>query len=240
MFYRRSQHSYPDRELINALKLAELCGVSCAAITKAKKKGRIDTFENSKGKELYHEVQSPQQYHATRDRRHITTATVGQKAAGFDDLTAQALAYRPEFDNPQERKVPSPVTAGVQAVDFGLVMQDKVDFAQAQASKVLYQARLAKLKADEMEGKLVPKQQCAINVYQLGANVQDKIMTMYSRLSPEICGYFKDRCAKVGVAMDKILQIFDESEHAVGEMIRKACLTSLKDLASKTVDNILD
>jgi hypothetical protein len=66
------------------------------------------------------------------------------------------------------------------------------------------------------------------------------MMTMYSRLSPEICGYFKDRCAKVGVDAEKVLQIFDESEHAVGEMIRKSCLASLKDLASKTVENILD
>jgi hypothetical protein len=240
MFYRRSQHSYPDRELITGLKLADLCGVSCAAITKAKNSGRIDTFESSKGKELYHEVLSPQQFHATRDRRHVTTATVGQKAAGFNDEMAQAVAHRPEFDNPQAKRAPLPVSADVQALDFGIAMQETMDLATAKSIKEANLARLAKLKADEMEGRLVPKQQCAIAVYQLGANVQDKMMTMYSRLSPEICGYFKDRCAKVGVDSDKILQIFDECEHAVGEMIRKSCLTSLKDLASKTVDNILD
>lgn len=240
MFYRRSQHSYPDRELITALRLAELCGVSCAAITKAKKSGRIDSFESSKGKELFHEVLSPQQFHATRDRRHVTTATVGQKAAGFDDEMAQAVAHRPEFDNPQTKKAPLPVSADVQTLDFGLAMQETMDLATAKSVKEANLARLAKLKADEMEGRLVPKQQCAIAVYQLGANVQDKMMTMYSRLSPEICGFFKDRCAKVGVDSDKVFQIFDESEHAIGEMIRKACLTSLKDLAAKTVDNILD
>lgn len=240
MFYRRSQHSYPDRELITALRLAELCGVSCAAITKAKKSGRIDSFESSKGKELFHEVLSPQQFHATRDRRHVTTATVGQKAAGFDDEMAQAVAHRPEFDNPKTKKAPLPVSADVQMLDFGLAMQETMDLATAKSVKEANLARLAKLKADEMEGRLVPKQQCAIAVYQLGANVQDKMMTMYSRLSPEICGFFKDRCAKVGVEADKVLQIFDESEHAIGEMIRKACLTSLKDLAAKTVDNILD
>ena len=239
MFYRRSQHSYPDRELITALRLAELCGVSCAAITKAKKSGRIDSFESSKGKELFHEVLSPQQFHATRDRRHVTTATVGQKAAGFDDEMAQAVAHRPEFDNPH-KNAPLPVSAEVQTLDFGLAMQETMDLATAKSVKEANLARLAKLKADEMEGRLVPKQQCAIAVYQIGANVQDKMMTMYSRLSPEICGFFKDRCAKVGVEADKVLQIFDESEHAIGEMIRKACLTSLKDLAAKTVDNILD
>lgn len=240
MLYRRSQHSYPDRELITALRLADLCGVSCAAITKAKKHGRLDTFESSKGKELYHEVLSPQQFHATRDRRHVTTATVGQKAAGFDDEMAQAVAHRPEFDNPGSKRAPLPVSADVQTLDFGLAMQETMDLATAKSVKEANLARLAKLKADEMEGRLVPKQQCAIAVYQLGANVQDKMMTMYSRLSPEICGYFKDRCAKVGVDAEKVLQIFDESEHAVGEMIRKSCLASLKDLASKTVENILD
>lgn len=243
MFYRRSQHSYPDRELITALKLADLCGVSCAAITKAKQRSRLDTFESSKGKELFHEVLSPQQFHATRDRRHVTTATLGQKAAGFDDEMAQAVAHRPEFDNPQQqqpKKAPLPVSADVQALDFGLAMQETMDLATAKSIKETNLARLAKLKADEMEGRLVPKQQCAIAVYQLGANVQDKMMTMYSRLSPEICGYFKDRCVKVGISLDVILQIFDESEHAVGEMIRKACLASLKDLAAKNVDNILD
>jgi hypothetical protein len=91
-----------------------------------------------------------------------------------------------------------------------------------------------------MEGRLVPKNAVAVKVYQLAANVQDKILTMYSWLAPEIVGYFKDRCGQVGIDQDKTLQIFDDADHAVGEKIRKACLTSLKDIASKTVENILE
>ena len=242
MFYRRSQHSYPDRELIPAMKLAELLGVSNAAITKAKQSNRIDSFENSRGKEMFHEIQGVQQFHASRDRRHVTTATIGQRNAGFDNMTAQAVAHIPEMDNPlsSAAKIPQPVSAEIQAVDFGLAMQESMDLATAKSIKETNLARLAKLKADEMEGRLVPKQQCAIKVYQLGANIQDKIMTIYSWLAPEICGYFKDRAAQVGVEQDKSLQMFDECEHAVGEKIRKACLVALKDIASKTVDNILD
>lgn len=239
MFYRRSQHSYPDRELITALKLAELCGVSCAAISKAKQRNRIDSFENSRGKELFHEVLSVQQFHASRDRRHVTTATIGQKAAGFDNQMAQATAHRPEFDNPLQQ-APEPTSADVQAVDFGAAMLESGNLATSKAQKEFYLARLAKLKADEMEGRLVPKQQCAIAVYQMGANIQDKIMTVYSWLSPEICGFFKDRCNQVGIEPEKVLQIFEDSEHAVGEKIRKACLTALKDIANKTPENILD
>lgn len=240
MFYRRAQHSYPDRELITALALSKLCGVSCAAITKAKQRGRIDTFENSRGKELYHEVLSVQQFAASRDRRHVTTPTTAQKAAGFDNLTAQANAHRPEFDNPLHPIAPTPTEADVQAVDFGSALQETADLATAKAQKEFYMARIAKIKVDELEGRLVPKQQVAVKVYQLGANVQDKIMTIYSWLAPEICGYFRDRCAQVGVDSDKVLQIFDDCEHAVGEKIRKACLTSLKDIASKTQENIID
>ena len=240
MFYRRSQHSYPDKVLITAMRIANLLGVSCAAITKAKKINRIDTFENSRGKELYHEVLSVQQYHASRDRRHVTTATRGQKAAGFDNQMAQAVAHKPEFDNPNALLAPLPTMADVQTCDFGAAIQEKFNLAESKAEKEKYLARLAKLKVLEQEGKLVPKNECAVRVYQMAANVQDKLMTIYSRLAPEICGYFKDQCARVGIETDKLLQIFDDSDHAVGEMIRKSCLTALKDLAAKTQENILD
>lgn len=237
MYYKRQQHGYTDDELITALAFANQCGISCAATTKAKKCGRVDTFENSKGKECFHRTLSAVQFQKTRDRRHVTTATRGQMRAGFDNEMAQAVAHRPEYDNPNS---PSLISSDLNAVDFGAAIQETMDLATAKAQKEYNMARLAKLKADEMEGRLVPKNAVAVKVYQLGANVQDKMMTMYSWLAPEIVGWFKDRCVQVGIEQDKILQIFDDSEHAIGEKIRKASLTSLKDIASKTVDNILD
>jgi hypothetical protein len=234
MFYKRSQHTYPDGDLINALALAQQCGVSCAAITKAKQSNRIDSFENSKGKECFHRVLSAIQFQKSRDRRHVTTATSGQKHAGFDNEMAQAVAHRPEFDNPNA------AFSAERDVDFSVAMAETMDLATSKAKKEFNLAKLAELKAAEMEGRLVPKNAVAVKVYQLAANVQDKILTMYSWLAPEIVGYFKDRCGQVGIDQDKTLQIFDDADHAVGEKIRKACLTSLKDIASKTVENILE
>lgn len=231
--YKKSQHNYPDHELINALALKDLLGVSPAAVTKAKKAGKLDTFENSDGKECYHCTISVEQYRSKRDRRHITVATTGQRQAGFDNELAQAVAHKPKFDMP----IASLAGAGF---DFGEAMADAADLETSKAQKEFNLARLAKMKADEMEGKLVSKQQCAITVYQLAANVQDKIMTIYSWLAPEIAGLFKDRAEKMGLTTEQQQELCGDADHIIGEKIRRSCLNALKDIASKTVENILE
>ena len=153
-------------------------------------------------------------------------------------MAAQAVAHRAEFDAGTGQP---PVFVGDdEPFDLGDVAKERVDLAQSKALKEFYQARLAKLRTAEMEGRLVPKAQAAIAAYQLGANIQDKIMTIYSWLAPEIVGYFKDQMIKVGISTDLMLAATGDADHYVGEKIRKACLTALKDLTDKTEENILD
>lgn len=239
MFYKHSQHAYPDGDLISGSDLSKIIGVSAVAISKAKQNGRLDTFENSKGKECFHREISPKQFFKKRDRRHITTPTRAQMASGFDNMTAQAVAHRQEFDVGLGLPVPG-VNDSADPFDLGEALAERADLKTSNAQKAFYQARLMKLKADEMEGRLVPKQQAAIAAYQLGANIQDKIMTIYSRLAPEIVGYFKEQMTKAGISSENIASITGDADHYVGEKIRKACLTALRDLTEKTEENILD
>ena len=236
-FYRKSQHSYQDSELVNALRLAELLGVSPAAITKAKKAGKLDTFETSMGKECYFPDLAIDQYRSKKDRRHVTVATKGQLAAGFSNEMAQAVAHKPRFDVPNAEALGTAFDLGDQMQE---VFNDVADLETSKAQKEFYLARLAKLKVDQSEGRLVDKQAAAIAVYQIAANVQDKIMTIYSWLAPEIVGLFKDRAEKMGLTAEQVQTLGADAEHMVGEKIRRSCLTALKDLAAKTQDNILE
>ena len=232
MNYPRSKHSYPDADLCNATALRAHLGVSAAAITKATYSGRLDTYENSRGKRLYHRILSVQQFQENRDRRHVTTATQGQKRMGFDNLTAQAVAHDAEYDMPSE-------SVG-EMVDIDGAVVKRGDLAVSKAEKEFQMARLAKLKADEMEGRLVDKAKVAIKVYQIGADVQDKIMTVYSWLAPEIVGYFRDLMVSSGMENQKVVDLTVDSAHEIGEKIRKACLKALKDLTEKSEEDILD
>lgn len=239
MYYRHSQHAYPDSALVSGSIIKSVIGVSAPAISKAKLSGRIDTFENSKGKECFHREITPKQFFDKRDRRHITTPTRAQMASGFDNMTAQAVAHRKEFDVGLGIPVPSASSDG-EPFDLGEVLAERADLATSKAQKEFYQAKLMKLKSDELEGRLVPKQQAAIAAYQLGANIQDKIMTVYARLAPEVVGYFKEAMTNAGVDNEKITAVTAGADHAVGEKIRKACLAALRDLTEKTEENILD
>ena len=238
MFYRHSQHAYPDCDLVSGNKIKDIIGVTAPAISKAKLNGRIDTFENSEGKECFHREITPKQFFNKRDRRHITTPTRAQMASGFDNMTAQAVAHRREFD--VGLGTPPPSVGDGDPFDLGEALAERADLATSKAQKEFYQAKLMKLKSDEMEGRLVPKQQAAIAAYQLGANIQDKIMTVYARLAPEVVGYFKEAMTNAGVDNEKITAVTAGADHAVGEKIRKTCLAALRDLTEKTEENILD
>ena len=232
MNYPKSKHSYPDADLCNATALRAHLGVSGAAITKATYSGRLDTYENSKGKRMYHRILSVQQFRENRDRRHVTTPTQGQRRMGFDDLTAQAVAHDAEFDMPSE--------AVGELQDLDAAALKRGDLAVSKAEKEFQMARLAKLRADEMEGRLVDKAKVAIKVYQIGADVQEKIMTVYSWLAPEIVGYFRELMMASGMENQKVVDLTMESSHEIGEKIRRACLQALKDLTDKNEANILD
>lgn len=233
MHYPRSKHSYPDSDLINATALRAYLDVSAPAISKATTNGRLDTYENSKGKRMYHRILSVRQFRENRDRRHVTTPTQGQKRMGFDNMTAQAVAHDSSFDIPDES-----LLGDSASLEEALVKRDGL--AVAKQEKEVQLARLAKLKADELEGRLVDKAKVSIKVYQIGANVQEKIMTVYSWLAPEIVGYFRNLMVSSGIENQKVIDLTADSSHEIGEKIRKACLLTLKDLTDKKEDDILD
>lgn len=237
MDYERSRHSFLDEELITGAQLADQIGVSGAAISKATKKGRLDTFRNSKGEKCYHKVVSAQQFTLKKDRSKITTPTRGQKSAGYDNIDAQAMAHVLENENPQ---APRPVSAPIQGVDLGGVMQERQQLEVSKAEKEFHLARAAKFKADEMEGRLVDKQSVYLKTYQMFAIVQEKVLNMYVQLAPKICGIIQEQLGEAGVDSEKQRVAMKDAVHDVGEIIRKESIVLLKAFSEKTPENFLD
>ena len=237
MDYERSRHSFLDDELITGAQLADQIGVSGAAISKATKKGRLDTFRNSRGEKCYHKVVSAQQFTLKKDRRKITTPTRGQKSAGYDNIDAQAMAHVLENENPQ---APKPVSAPIQGVDLGGVMQERQQLEVSKAEKEFHLARTAKFKADEMEGRLVDKQSVYLKTYQMFAIVQEKVLNMYVQLAPKICGLIQEQLGEAGVDSEKQRVAMKDAVHDVGEIIRKESIGLLKAFSEKTPENFLD
>lgn len=237
MDYERSRHSFLDEELITGAQLADQIGVSGAAISKATKKGRLDTFRNSKGEKCYHKVVSAQQFTLKKDRSKITTPTRGQKSAGYDNIDAQAMAHVLENENPQ---APRPVSAPIQGVDLGGVMQERQQLEVSKAEKEFHLARAAKFKADEMEGRLVDKQSVYLKTYQMFAIVQEKVLNMYVQLAPKICGLIQEQLGEAGVDSEKQRVAMKDAVHDVGEIIRKESIGLLKAFSEKTPENFLD
>lgn len=229
MRYGRSMHSYGDSELVTGSVLAKQLGVSDMAVSKAKMSNRIDTFDDSKGRERYHPIVSAQQFRASRDRRHVTTATKGQRAAGLDDLAAQAVAYSPEFDQPRgEFGEPLPRKAPPESFDFGQAMMERKELEVSKAEKEYQLARLAKMKADAMEGRLVDKAVAFNKVYAIAAEAQEKIVSNYIVLAPKIAGTVQQLLVESGFDEKPVRLALKSLEHTVGELIRKENLNSLR------------
>lgn len=237
MDYQRHQHSYPDEELVTGAQIAKQIGVSGAAISKATHKGRLDTFRNSKGEKCYHKVVSAQQWTLKKDRNKVTTPTRGQMAAGYDNTDAQATAYILGNENPQ---APAPVSAPVQGIDFGAAMKDRQELEISRAQKEFHMARLAKFKADEMEGRLVDKQSVYLKTYQMFAIVQEKVMNLYVQLAPKICGHIQEQLGTAGIEPEKLRVVMKDTNHEIGEIIRKESIATLKDMSERDPENFLD
>lgn len=237
MDYQRHQHSYTDEELESGAQFAKQIGVSGAAVSKATAKGRLDTFRNSRGEKCYHKVVSAQQWTIKKDRSKVTTPTRGQMAAGYDNIDAQATAHILGNENPQ---APKPVSAPVQGIDFGSVMQERQEFEVSRAEKEFHNARVAKFKADELEGRLVDKQTVFLKAYQIGAMIQEKVMNMYVQLAPKIVGHIQEQLSMSGIEAEKLRVAMKDSNHEIGEIIRKESISLLKAFSEKTVDNFLD
>lgn len=248
-----TKHKYKDSELITASQLAVACGVSDVSISKAKARGRIDTFENSSGKEMFHREFSVVQYKRSRDRRHVTTPTRAQKAVGMDAATAQAVAHDSAFDNPKALYGLAGFGASLEGVaDLGEAFEGRQKLEISKAELVQYQARIAKNKAAEQEGRLVDKTLCYQRAYQIGSEIQEKIMNIYATLGPKIIGRISEAVASMkridenGNDVDAEFNIenvqaaLKSMEHEVGEMIRNGCFAAIQELAEKTESDILD
>lgn len=237
MRYSRSFHSYSDADLISGTELSKLLGVSPMAVSKAKMSNRIDSFDDSKGRECFHRIVSAQQFRAKKDRRHVTTPTIGQKAAGMDALAAQATAHDPKFDFPRGKYgEPLPNRAPTETFDFGAELVERKDLEISRAEKEYQLSRLAKLKADAVEGKLVDKTVAFNKIYGIASAAQEKIVSNYITLAPQIVGKMTEAIVAAGFDELKIRKIAKEMEHDVGEMIRKENLNSLRNF-TESLDN---
>lgn len=236
MNYERHQHSFSDEDLINGAAFAKQLGVSGAAVSKKTAKGTIDTFMNSRGMKCYHKVMSAQQWFAKKDRSKVTTPTRGQMAAGYDGMDAQAVAHIFGAENPM---APRPVSAPIENFDLGNVVKERQELEVSKAEKEYHMARLAKFKADEMEGRLVDKQTAFLKAYQIGAMIQEKVMNLYVQLAPKICGRVQETLSNSGVEMEKVRVAMKNSSHEVGEIIRQECIAVLKELSSKNPEDFL-
>ena len=91
-----------------------------------------------------------------------------------------------------------------------------------------------------MEGRLVDKQTVFLRAYQMGAVIQERVLNMYVQLAPKICGVIQEELSASGIGADKLRIAMKDSNHEIGEIIRKESIAVLKELSDKTVENILD
>ena len=224
MNYKQGEHPYKDNELINGSDLAKKIGVSPAAVTKALKKGRMDTFENSNGKKRFHRVASVDQFLGNRNVSLVTTATRAQKQMGLSDIEAKALA------------VP------LISKDTGITAQDVYDYAEARAEREFHQARLAKLKADELEGNLVDKIKASQKVYELASSVKDRLLAIHLKIASSCMSPIEKALCDAGIDGDVARNALSigHIEMVVGEVCRKQIIDSLRDIISKERDSYAD
>ena len=158
-------------------------------------------------------------------------------AAGYDNIDAQATAHILGNENPV---APKPVSAPVQGIDFGGGIQERQELEVSRAEKEFHMARVAKFKADELEGRLVDKQTVFLKAYQMGAMIQEKVMNMYVQLAPKIVGHIQEQLSAAGIEAENLRVAMKDSNHEIGEIIRKESITVLKDLSERTPENFFD
>jgi len=226
MLYDRMHHDFKDEDLISGSKLAEILGVSPAAISKARFAGRLDTWLNSKGRECYHKVISPKQFLSSRNLSKVTGPTRSQKASGIDGFGAQLESNSLNFD-------PDKVRASE---------QESFDYADARAERETHQARLMKLKADEAEGKLVNKDEAGQKVYALASSVKDRMMAIHLKIAPIVVSNLEQSMIASGMKVEDARRILSAGklDAIVGETIRKHVIEAMHDILEKTAKTILE
>lgn len=241
MIIPRKEHGFKDADLCNSVVLANILGVSQPAIAKAVKSGRIDQFENSKGRACFHRELSAEQFVTKKDRSRVTTTTRGQKAAGMTDSQAQSVARVVGSENPNGglmQRMSERVQSNVQQIsDWKSMFNDlEFDLETSRAVKETQMARLAALKADEKDGILVDKHLVFQKNYQATNEVQEKLTSLYAKIAPVIVGDFIDACVTAGLSADILGDIKGQMEHSCGERIRVSIIDTLRELTDKMMN----
>lgn len=255
MRYTRTEHPYPDHELLGYRPVAELLGVSKTTVERALASGRIDQFEDSKGVPRFHQVVTPQQFHANKVASKVSTPTRGQAAAGMDGLSAQAVAHLP-LTNPGTAPAPKSRTKQTRpqgpasavgwdpskgALDLTTPDKEKRELAVSRAEKERFQGRLIQLKVMEKEGSLVDKQTFYQKSYTLAASIKDQLNGLPPQTAPQVVAAIEEAMAVAGIPTIQAREILAKSnmEHIVREQIRTGITRALRDLTSKTMEELI-
>lgn len=255
MRYKRTEHPYPDHELLGFRPVADLLGVSKTTIERALESGRIDQFEDSKGIPRFHQVVTPQQFHANKVSSKVSTPTRGQAAAGMDRMAAQAVAHLP-LTNPGA--APAPKSRTKQAapqgpasaagwdptkgpLDMTTAEKEKRELAMSRAEKERFQGRLVQLKVMEKEGSLVDKQAFYQKAYTLASSIKDKLNGLPPQTAPQVVAAIEEALAVAGIPATQAREILAKSnmEHTVREQIRLGITRALRDLTSKPMEELI-
>lgn len=226
MNYTHEQHNFEDNDLINGRELAKRLGVTGAAISKAQnpKNCRLDTYENSKGKKLFHEESARQTFFKNRNPSKITTATVGQKAIGLTNFGARVVAQQKDGLTAQAKQ------AGAAPVE--MTDAEAYDFAESRAKREHFAADLAEMKAAETAGRLVDKVKVGVKVSELANSVKDRLLSLHIKVASAVLGPLEQQLVGAGVDPDAVRVVLSsgELEKIVGEAIRKEIVSACRDI----------
>ena len=224
MNYPVGTHNIADVDLVPATIIAHALGVTDAAVSKAKRIGRISTFENTKGKPLFHLETTKREWYANRNPSKVTTATNGQKAVGLTDFEAR-LSAKKNFG------------------DDGSPLPDSevFDFGKERAAREHFAAEMAKIKTDEMKGMLVDKLKASQKVYELASSVKDRLLSIHLKVASAVMAPLENALIDTGLASDVVRNALSigHVEKVIGEVVRKNVIDSLRDIISKEQDKFV-
>ena len=224
MNYPVGTHNIADVDLVSATIIAHALGVTDAAVSKAKRIGRISTFENTKGKPMFHLETTKREWYANRNPSKVTTATNGQKAVGLTDFEAR-LSAKKNFG------------------DDGSPLPDSevFDFGKERAAREHFAAEMAKIKTDEMKGMLVDKLKASQKVYELASSVKDRLLSIHLKVASAVMAPLENALIGSGLTADVVRNALSigHVEKVIGEVVRKNVIDSLRDIISKEQDKFV-
>lgn len=238
--------------------MAELLGVSKRTMELCVESGRVDQFEDSKGVPKFHQIVTPQQFHANKVSSKVSTTTRAQTAAGMDNVAAQAVAHLP-LSNPNgpesvrtvpKGRQPKAAASGTGSagwdptqgpLDLTAADHEKRELALSRAEKERHQARLVQLKVMEKEGTLLDKTIFYQKAYTLGATIKDKLNGLPSQTAPQVVAAIEEALVGSGIPVTKVREILAKAnmEHTVREQFRLGVVRALRDLTSKPMEDLI-